>query len=314
MLESPYKRIRLFLARDRSLGWARLESKQAAALARLASEGTLEGFPSFLLPIPSPAKRGRGFSGWAMLVLWCVAAIHAWYLLSAGLCILVYRFADPPATVLMAYRKWGYGWKVEAPRPLPLKKVPAYVRSMLIAVEDGKFYEHRGLDFEAFERARKINAKLGRPLYGGSTLTMQVARTLFLVPVKSYVRKYLEVLTALELEALLPKSRILELYFGYAEWGKGVFGVETAARARFGEGISALSRDQAARLVALLSSPIKYGPDTLEKNGILRERYRYLSKRFDPDSPFADKPQDAAGQPDAAAPQAPPPSVEPEGP
>ena len=67
---------------------------------------------------------------------------------------------------------------------------------------------------------------------------MQVARTLFLVPEKSYVRKYLEVLTALELEALLPKKRILELYFGYAEWGKGLFGIEAASRKWYGRGIN----------------------------------------------------------------------------
>jgi monofunctional glycosyltransferase len=316
MPDSPYRRIRLLAARDRSLGWARLESKQAAALARSLSSEAPEGFPPALLPFPARVKVGRGVLGWARLALLWVIALHAWYLLSAGLCILVYRVADPPATVLMAYRKWGYGWKIEPPKPLSLKKVPSYIRSMLIAVEDGKFYQHHGLDFEAFKRAREINARLGRPLYGGSTLTMQVARTLFLVPVKSYVRKYLEVLTALELEALLSKQRILELYFGYAEWGKGVFGIERAARADFGSSLTSLNRDQSARLVALLSSPIKYKPYTLEKNGILRERYRYLSRRFDPESPFAEKAQPAESAPSAdssGAPGAetPPPSVEP---
>jgi monofunctional glycosyltransferase len=332
MPESPYRRILLFIARDRSLGWARLESRQAAALGRLVSAGPPEGFPRELAPLPVPAKARRGILGWTRLVLSWIVAIHAWYLLSAGLCIFIYRFADPPVTVLMAYRKWGYGWTVQEPKPLPLKKVPAYLRSMLVAVEDGKFYQHHGLDFEAFARAREINARLGRPLYGGSTLTMQVARTLFLVPVKSYARKYLEVLTALELEALLSKSRILELYFGYAEWGKGIFGVERAARADFGESVTALGRDQAARLVALLSSPIKYKPNTLEKSGILRERYRYLSKRFDSESPYAEKAQDAgpsgagaigaaraaasgtaaAGGSGGSAAEAPPPSIEPD--
>ncbi len=99
---------------------------------------------------------------------------------------------------------------------------------------------------------------------------------------KSYLRKYLETLTAFELEALLSKDRILELYFGYAEWGKGIFGMETAARKWYGCGLSALTRDESARLVALLSSPVKYGPETLQRNGILRERYLYLSARFDP--------------------------------
>jgi membrane carboxypeptidase/penicillin-binding protein PbpC len=165
---------------------------------------------------------------------------------------------------------------------------------MLVSIEDYKFYEHHGIDMEAFARAREINKRIGRPLYGGSTLTMQVARTLFLVPEKSYLRKYLEVLTAFELEAILSKERILELYFGYAEWGKGVFGVESAARRWYGRGVSGLSRDEAARLVALLSSPIKYRPDTIRKSRILSERYAFLSYRYDSPQPAAESAPGAA--------------------
>lgn len=221
-----------------------------------------------------PLKRALFF------ILKLVLYIHIAYIVLTSALILVYKFADPPFTVLMPYRAIGYGWKIEKPIPLPLKKVPLYVRSMLVAVEDGKFYSHFGIDFDAFKRAREINAKVGKPLYGGSTLTMQVARTLFLVPEKSYVRKYFEVITALELELFLSKDRILELYFGYAEWGKGIFGIEAASRHWYGKGIASISRDQAARLIALLSSPIKYSPDTLTKSGILRERYAYLTRRF----------------------------------
>lgn len=215
-----------------------------------------------------------------LLVLKIVVFIHLGYILLTGTCILVYKFVNPPFTVLMPYRALGYGWKLEKPKPLPLKKIPLYVRSMLISVEDGKFYSHHGLDFEAFKRAKEINDKLGKPLYGGSTLTMQVARTLFLVPEKSYVRKYFEIITALELELILSKDRILELYFGYAEWGRGIFGIEAAARHWYGKGLASLTKDQAARLIALLSSPIKYSPETLNKSGILRERYAYLVRRY----------------------------------
>lgn len=215
-----------------------------------------------------------------LLVLKIVVFIHLGYILLTGTCILVYKFVNPPFTVLMPYRALGYGWKLEKPKPLPLKKIPLYVRSMLISVEDGKFYSHHGLDFEAFKRAKEINDKLGKPLYGGSTLTMQVARTLFLVPEKSYVRKYFEIITALELELILSKDRILELYFGYAEWGRGIFGIEAAARHWYGKGLASLTKDQAARLIALLSSPIKYSPETLYKSGILRERYAYLVRRY----------------------------------
>jgi monofunctional biosynthetic peptidoglycan transglycosylase len=209
-----------------------------------------------------------------------VIYVHLAWIMATSVLIIAYRWVDPSATVLMAYRKWGYHWKLEAPRQIALRKVPAYLRSMLVAVEDDTFYEHHGISMKAFKRAHEINERLGKPLYGGSTLTMQVSRTLFLVPVKSYVRKYFEVIAALELELFLPKQRILELYFGYAEWGKGVFGIEAASRRYYGSPVSKLSREQGARLIALLSSPIKYSPSTLQKSLILRERYGYLVRRY----------------------------------
>ena len=258
-----------------------MESKQAAALGRRLARPLLSPPPE-LLPFPSIPQGRPVFLDILKIAIAWIIALQLCYLLATGILIACYRHIDPPVTVLMAYRKWRYGWTIHAPRPVSLRKVPRYVRSMLISVEDGKFYEHHGIDFEAFRRAQEINRRIGRPLYGGSTLTMQVARTLFLVPIKSYARKYLEILTALELEALLPKDRILELYFGYAEWGKGLFGMEDAARKWYGRGVSGLSRDEAARLIALLSSPVKYGPETLQRNGILRERYKYLSERFEP--------------------------------
>ncbi len=298
----------LLRRRDRSLGWPAMESKQAAAVARALRNATANGEvsaaspgpPSELLPFPPQAPKHVTIPSVLKQILAWLIALQLCYILATAVLIAAYRRVDPPVTVLMAYRKWGFGWKLQAPRPVSLRKVPRYIRSMLISVEDGKFYEHHGIDLEAFKRASEINRKVGKPLYGGSTLTMQVARTLFLVPVKSYLRKYLETLTAFELEALLPKDRILELYFSYAEWGKGIFGMEAAARKWYGRSLAALSRDEAARLIALLSSPVKYGPETLQRNGILRDRYAYLSERFDPQA--QDIPLEVA---------APPPSPEP---
>jgi len=232
---------------------------------------------------PILGARGRRpltFKRVLVLILKLVLLVHIGYIVLTSSFIFAYKFVNPPFTILMPYRAIGYGWKLQEPIPIALKKVPLYVRSMLIAVEDGKFYSHFGIDFEAFKRAKEINEKVGKPLYGGSTLTMQVARTLFLVPEKSYIRKYFEVITALELELILSKDRILELYFGYAEWGKGIFGIEAASRHYYGTGVASISRDQAAKLIALLSSPIRYNPSTLNKSGILRERYAYLTRRF----------------------------------
>lgn len=297
-----------------------MESKQAFALARgLAGPDPAGVLPPELLPFPLPIKRRLRFGDIVKGALAWIIAIQLCYLLATSILIVAYRYVDPSATVLMAYREWRYGWKVLPARPVKIAKVPRYIKSMLVAIEDDKFYVHHGIDMEAFARAREINKRLGKPVYGGSTLTMQVARTLFLVPEKSYLRKYLEILTALELEAFLPKTRILELYFGYAEWGKGLFGMEAAAHKWYGCGIASLSRDQAARLIALLSSPIKYNPETLRKSGILRERYAYLSGHYAPPAaePSSSVPSAAAASPASAdssaapAAAAPPPSPEP---
>ena len=265
----------------RGLGWGYLDCLQARALAAaLADHSSALVLPPPLEPLAPPARRRFGPLVFLKRLVLVLVAAQLCYMAATSLLIAAYRFTDPSATVLMAVRAWKYGWKLERPRPLPLRRVPVYVRSMLIAIEDDKFYQHHGVDLEAFKRAREINARLGKPLYGGSTLTMQVARTLFLIPVKSYLRKYLEVITAFELELILPKNRILELYFGYAEWGKGIFGIEAASRHWYGAGVASIPRDDAARLVALLSSPIRFRPETLERSLILRERYDYLDRHF----------------------------------
>jgi len=231
--------------------------------------------------IPKPALR-RLPRRLASLALRLFIAIHIFWIGTTSLLIFSYKYIEPSATVLMAWRKWADGWKIQAPRPVPLKAVPFWMRSMLISVEDHKFYSHHGFDFEAIKQAYEIDRRLAQPLYGGSTLTMQVARTLFLVPAKSYARKYFEVIATVELEAILGKDRILTLYFGYAEWGKGLFGVDAASRRWFGKGVRGLDREEGARLVAILSSPIKYRPTWFGRSLILQERYDFLVRKYLP--------------------------------
>ena len=194
--------------------------------------------------------------------------------------IFLYRYINPPVTSVMMYRTVFYKWPISKIKFLPLTRIPLQTRKMILKVEDGNFYYHHGVILAALKNAWETNKELGRPVYGGSTITMQTARTLFLVPEKSYVRKYFEIIIALEMEQILGKDRIFELYLNYAEWGKGVFGIERASRYHFGTGVRNLTVDQAIRLVTLLSSPIKYSPYTIQKNGILRSRYLYLCDRF----------------------------------
>jgi monofunctional biosynthetic peptidoglycan transglycosylase len=214
------------------------------------------------------------------LVFKAVVYFHVWFVGVTFISVAVFGFVDPAATTLSMSRKFIDGWKILKPLPTRLESVPLVARRMLVSVEDYKFWTHKGIDFEAFERAVEINRKIGRRMYGGSTLTMQTARTLFLVPVKSYVRKYLEVIVALELELLLPKRRILELYFSWAEWGKGVFGIEAASRLYYGVSVSKLDGARMAKLIAILSSPIRFSPSTYAKSGLLRSRYEFLEERY----------------------------------
>jgi monofunctional biosynthetic peptidoglycan transglycosylase len=228
---------------------------------------------------PSASRRALPIRA-ARAALQAIIVFHAFFILSTSLMSVLFKTVNPAATTLMLQRRVGNGWKVSAPRYLPLAKIPKSTRNMVVRVEDGSFFEHHGILLAAMKNAYQLNKRFGEPVYGGSTITMQTARTIFLVPEKSYLRKYLEVIIALEMEAILGKERILELYFNYAEWGKGVFGIEAASRHHYKAGVASLSRDQAIRLVTLLSSPIRYTPYSFGKNGILKSRYAYLDKRF----------------------------------
>ncbi len=138
---------------------------------------------------------------------------------------LAWLFIRPPSTLLMFYRSVSTHQILRPVRFVPLKQIPVSVRWMLVNLEDYTFYQHHGIDFEAIKGAVRVNKIIGYPLYGGSTITQQLARSLYLTTHKSYVRKYLEAIIALGLEAILGKERILELYFNYVEWGPGVFGI-----------------------------------------------------------------------------------------
>lgn len=130
----------------------------------------------------------------------------------------------------------------------------------VVAAEDQRFFAHHGLDFDAIALAYKRNQS-GRRIRGGSTLTQQTAKNLFLYPAQSFLRKGLEAgLTAL-LEVLWPKTRILEVYLNIAQFGDGVYGVEAASRAFFGKPAQRLEPAEAALLAAVLPNPVRLRAD-----------------------------------------------------
>ncbi len=213
-------------------------------------------------------------------VLFLLFFLHLAYIGITGVLVSCYSFVDPPITVLALVRKYDSHFKVRKSYPVKLAAVPKIARRMLVSVEDGNFWTHWGIDPEAVKRAAEINKNNGKILYGGSTLTMQLARTLFLVPNRTYLRKYLEVIVTFELEMILSKERILELYLSWAEWGKGLFGIDAASRYYYGKPAYKLELEESARLVALLSSPIRYTPSTMLRSNLLRERYEYLMAKY----------------------------------
>jgi monofunctional biosynthetic peptidoglycan transglycosylase len=141
---------------------------------------------------------------------------------------------------------------------IPLREIPRALQKAVIAAEDEKFYEHHGFDWEALKEAYALNDERERIKRGGSTITQQLAKNLYLSPRRSYIRKVREAVIAVTMELLLSKDRILELYLNCIEFGPGVFGVEEGARYHFGVSAQRLSLDQSCRLAAVIPSPLRY--------------------------------------------------------
>lgn len=143
---------------------------------------------------------------------------------------------------------------------VPLEEIsPTFVRAV-IAVEDGGFYRHAGIDWRALRNAWERNTKSGRVRFGGSTITMQLAKNLYLSNDRSYLRKAKEAVITFRLEKHLSKKRILEIYLNIIELGEGIFGVEAASQHYFKKPARRMTRDEAIRLAAIISSPRKHSP------------------------------------------------------
>ncbi len=169
---------------------------------------------------------------------------------------------NPAKTAFMEWREAQWAEKGEkkkiTQRWVPIGQVsPLLIKAVLIG-EDDKFYQHEGFDYEAMEQAFEKNIKTGRFASGGSTISQQLTKNLFLSPEKSLTRKVKEAILTWRMENTLSKRRILELYVNVAEWGDGIFGVEAAARHYFHKPASQLSSMEAARLASVLPNPIRF--------------------------------------------------------
>jgi monofunctional biosynthetic peptidoglycan transglycosylase len=142
---------------------------------------------------------------------------------------------------------------------VPYARISANLKRAVVAAEDAKFSEHEGFDWEGIQKALEKNQKKGKIVAGGSTISQQLAKNLFLSGTKTPWRKAQEAVITLMLEAVMDKRRILEIYLNVVEWGGGVFGAEAAARHYYGHPAAQLSAEQAARLAVLLPNPRKFG-------------------------------------------------------
>ena len=182
---------------------------------------------------------------------------------------------NPTATALMESRQ---ARAIEQGRPsarkwiwVPLSRISTNLQRAVIAAEDASFFSHEGFDWEGIREAALDNLEAGEMKRGGSTITQQLAKNLYLSSERSLLRKAREALIARSLEHHLTKARILELYLNTAEWGRGVYGAEAAARHHFGKSAAELTADEAAWLAAMLPSPLRYDP--IRKTAALTHRH-----------------------------------------
>jgi len=145
-------------------------------------------------------------------------------------------------------------------RPLKLSEMPPHLPQAFLAIEDERFYQHAGIDRKAILRAFFENQKAGRTVQGGSTLTQQLVKTMVLTPEKTYRRKFQEAWLAYEMETVLSKPEILELYLNRVDLGNRSYGVEAAAQRYFGKSATQLSRAESAMLAGLPKAPSTYNP------------------------------------------------------
>ena len=171
----------------------------------------------------------------------------------------------PRKTAFMEYREKV--WKEKGVKRkitntwVPLSRVSPYVMKAVIIAEDDKFWSHEGFDFEAMQKALKKDIKKKKFKAGGSTISQQLAKNLYLSPAKNPVRKIKEAILTWRMERQLSKRRIMELYLNVTEWGDGVFGIEAAARKHYGKSAAGLTAREAATLAAVIPNPRRYRTD-----------------------------------------------------
>ena len=233
------------------------------------------------MTVPSRRRHQLLLAGlrWCVFFFWCALGLQVFFVSR----IAMMRYVDPGSTAFQRSElgrlshkypalRWSQQWVAQP-------KLPVHIQRAVIASEDDIFASHTGVQWDALERAWSKNARAEAraqaknqtpKVVGGSTITQQLAKNLFLSGERTFFRKAQELVLTIALEQCLSKQRILEIYLNNVEWGQGVFGVEAAARHYYGRSITKLTAAEAARLAVMLPRPKYY-----EKF----PRYPYLNDR-----------------------------------
>lgn len=204
---------------------------------------------------------------------------------------LLYRFFPVPVTPLIPIR---FAEQVTGERDIvyrrnwvPIEEISPYLVQAVVASEDQRFLDHWGFDFESMQKAYEHNKK-GKKVRGGSTISQQTAKNVFLWPSRSYLRKGLEAYFTVMIELFWSKERIMEVYLNVIEYGNGIYGCEAASKYYFKKTCAKLTRNEAALLAAILPSPLKSNP-AKPSNYILRRQQHVLKQMgFFPQITFGD--------------------------
>lgn len=189
--------------------------------------------------------------------------------------VVLYRFVNPPITWLMITRGFerksdGKDWKIDK-KWISFDDIADPMKRAAVSAEDATFLENHGFDFKAIERAMDKNQH-SKKLIGGSTITQQTAKNVFLWPGRSYVRKAFEAWFTLLINIFWSKQRVLEVYLNEIEMGDGIYGVEAAAQAYFHISAANLNKSQAALIAACWPNPLKWTPDNPD-DFIIHKKY-----------------------------------------
>jgi len=198
------------------------------------------------------------------VVRWALILVAAFYALCLSE-LLALRWINPPTTAVQLERRLEARWHHRPYRKrqvfVPLNRISPDLQHAVISAEDGRFYQHHGIDWQEVQKVVDKDLERGKLGRGGSTITQQLVKNLFLSTNRSLIRKAVEFTLAPAAELILPKRRILELYLNVIEWGPGIYGAEAASQAWYNVPAAKINRDQAARMAAILPLPLRWKPE-----------------------------------------------------